>query len=195
MYATQWQTPCGYRKLSTVEELLEAFRKRLAVPWRADEPSAGRVWMLWYDKTYERRVRGRLGEFRLATEQSGKGWREFDLAPCFAQWLVQQPWFERLAKRPGTLSTVIPQFEDHLVRSVKAELEKCGDKDLLTLTGVASLFGLIRASALIDDVINSIPGRMMLTFPGVHQGGIYRLLDARLGWNYLAVPIPPSEMT
>ena len=51
----------------------EAFRKRLAVPWRADEPPAGRVWMLWYDKTYERRVRGRLGEFRLATEQSGQG--------------------------------------------------------------------------------------------------------------------------
>jgi hypothetical protein len=87
---------------------------------------------------------------------------------------------------------VIPQFEDHLV---KAEFEKCGDNDLLTLTGVASLLGLIRASALIDDVINSIPGRMMLTFPGVHQGGIYRLLDARLGWNYLAIPIPPSKMT
>ena len=89
---------------------------------------------------------------------------------------------------------MIPQFEDHLARIVTAELEKCGNEHL-TLTGVASLFGLIRASALIDDVINSIPGRMMLTFPGVHQGGIYRLLDARLGWNYLAVPIPPSEMT
>jgi hypothetical protein len=181
--------------LSTIEELLEAFRKRLAVPWRADESPAGRVWMLWYDKSHERRVRGRLGEFRLATEQSGRGWHEFDLVPCFAQWVAHQPWFERLARRPGTLLTVIPQFEDHLVERVRAELAKSTENDLFTLTGVASLFGLIRASTLIDKVANDIPGRMMLTFPGVHQGGIYRLLDARLGWNYLAVPIPPSEMT
>jgi hypothetical protein len=195
MCAAPWRTPCGCLNLSTVEELLDAFRKRLAVPWRADEAPAGRVWILWYDKTYERRVRGRLGEFRLAAEQAGKGWREFDLAPCFAEWVAQQPWFERLAKRPGTLSTIIPQFEDHLVGRVKAELAACNSQDLFTVTGVASLFGLIRASALIDKVANDIPGRMMLTFPGVHQGGIYRLLDARLGWNYLAVPIPPSEMT
>jgi hypothetical protein len=181
--------------LSTVEELLDEFRKRLTVPWRPDEAPAGRVWMLWYDKAYERRVRGRLGEFRLATEQAGKGWRQFDLAPCFAEWVVQQPWFERLAKRPSTLSTVIPQFEDDLVRRVRAELAECSSNDLLTLTGVASLFGLIRASTLMDKVVNNIPGRMMLTFPGVHQGGIYRLLDARLGWNYLAVPIPPAEVT
>jgi len=179
----------------SVEELLHEFRKRLAVPWRPDEPPAGRVWMLWYDKSYERRIRGRLGEFRFATEQAGKGWRQFDVAPSFGEWVAQQPWFERLAKRPNTLPTVIPQFENHLVERVAAELAKCGGNDLLTLTGIASLFGLIRASALIDKVVNNIPGRMMLTFPGVHQGGIYRLLDARLGWNYLAVPIPPAEVS
>ena len=29
----------------------------------------------------ERRLRGRLREFRLAAEQAGKGWREFDISP------------------------------------------------------------------------------------------------------------------
>jgi hypothetical protein len=63
----------------------------------------------------------------------------------------------------------------------------------MVLTGVASLFGLTRASFLIDKVVTGIPGRMLITFPGLYQGGIYRLLDARdmrpamtrrkLGWR------------
>jgi hypothetical protein len=180
--------------LSSIEELLGDFRKRLTVPWREDEPPAGRIWILWYDKAAERRVRGRLCEFQLAAEQAGKGWREFDIAPRFGEWVAHQPWFERLARRPGTLSTVIPQFEQDLANRIKAELTSCGHNDLMVLTGVASLFGLIRASTLIDKILTSVPGRLLITFPGSHRGGIYRLLDARDGWNYLAVPIPSTDM-
>jgi hypothetical protein len=181
--------------LASVEELLGDFRKRLTIPWRDDEPPAGRVWILWYDKAQERRIRGRLREFRLAAEEAGKGWREYDLAPRFGTWVAQQPWLERLATRPGSLSTVIPQFEDQLVESVKAELAACSRNHILALTGAASLFGLTRVSALIDRVVASVPGRLLLTFPGTYEGGIYRLLDARDGWNYLAVPIPSTDMS
>jgi hypothetical protein len=150
--------------------------------------------MLWYDKANERRVRGRLGEFREVAERSGKGWREFDLAPCFGTWVAHQKWFDRAAKRPSTLTMVIPHFEDDLVRQVREALAACGPNDLLALTSVASLFGLTRASKLIAGVADAIPGRMVVTFPGTHQAGIYRLLDARDGWNYLAVPIPSPEL-
>jgi hypothetical protein len=180
--------------LSSIEELLEDFKKRLTVPWRDDEPPAGRVWILWYDKANERRVRGRLREFRLAAEQAGRGWREFDIAPCFGAWVAQQPWFERLARRPGSLPTVIPEFEDYLVETIRGELSACGPGDILALTGIASLFGLTRASSLLDKMTSHIPGRLLVTFPGAHRGGIYRLLDARDGWNYLAVPIPPTDL-
>jgi hypothetical protein len=180
--------------LSNIEELLDDFKRRLAVPWRDDEPPAGRIWILWYDKANERRVRGRLGEFQFAAEQAGKGWRECDIAPRFGAWVAQQPWFERLAKRPGSLSTVLPQFEDDLARSIKSELSACRHNDILALSGIASLFGLTRASSLIDQIASSVPGRLLVTFPGAHRGGIYRLLDARDGWNYLAVPIPSTDM-
>jgi hypothetical protein len=178
----------------SVEDLLVAFRTRLAVPWRPDEVAAGRVWMLWYDKALERRVRGRLGEFRLAAEQSGKSWREFDLAPEFGTWVSKQPWFERAAKRPATLGTVLPDFETYLVRQLQEQLGQCGPNEILALTGAASLFGLLRASTLISKVADAVPGRLLVTFPGTHQGGIYRLLDARDGWSYLAVPIPSSPI-
>ncbi|MGH7120786.1 MAG: hypothetical protein ACREFP_17670 [Acetobacteraceae bacterium] len=168
---------------------------RLTVPWRDDEPPAGRVWILWYDKANERRVRGRLREFQLAVELAGRGWREFDIAPRFGTWVARQPWFERLARRPGSLPTVIPQFEAHLAEAIKAELAGCDSSGILALTGIASLFGLMRASSLLDKVAGSIPGRLLVTFPGVHRGGIYRLLDARDGWNYLAVPIPSTDVS
>jgi hypothetical protein len=146
--------------------------------------------MLWYDKALERRVRGRLGEFRLAAEQADKGWIEFDLANEFGTWIARQTWFERAAKRPFTLGTVLPDFEAHLISQLRERLTKSGQNDILALTGVASLFGLMRASKLIGKAADAVPGRLLGTFPGTHQGGIYRLLDARDGWSYLAVPIP-----
>jgi hypothetical protein len=150
--------------------------------------------MLWYDKALERRVRGRLAEFRLAAEQSGKGWHELDLAPEFGTWVARQTWFEGAAKRPTTLGTVLSEFEAHLRLLVRERLSQSGSNDIFALTGVASLFGFTRASTLIGDVAASVPGRLLVTFPGTHQSGIYRLLDARDGWSYLAVPIPSSPI-
>lgn len=182
--------------MSAVDDLLAAFGERLRVPWRPDEPALGRVWMLWYAKEHERRVRGRIGEFRLAALNAGKGWHELDLAPLFGQWIVSQPWFERAARRPATLSTVIGQFEAAVADRVRLALTACGPNDILALTGVASLFGLIRAQDLVRRVTDStqVPGRLLLAFPGVHRDGIYRMLDARDGYNYLAVPIPSADV-
>jgi hypothetical protein len=179
--------------LSAVEDLLDHFRTQLLVPWRDDVPAAGRVWLLWYDKSLERRVRGRIEEFRLATEATGRGWHQYDVAPVFAEWIAAQPWFERIAKRPSQLERVIPDFESELATRLRGELRGCGASDLMTVTGVASLFGLTRASSMIAKVASTVRGRMMVTFPGTHVNGIYRLLDARDGWNYHAIPIPTTD--
>jgi len=48
-------------------------------------------------------------------------------------------------------------------------------------------------SGLIEAVSPSIRGRLLVFFPGERQGHNYRLLDARDGWNYLAVPIFSAE--
>lgn len=150
--------------------------------------------MLWYAKEHERRIRGRLGEFRVAAQRRGRGWHHLDLAPAFGEWIASQPWFERSARRPATLTTVIGQFEDWLADRVRAALQGCCENDILALTGVASLFGITRAQKLIGAVAADIPGRLLVTFPGVHRDGIYRLLDARDGFNYLAVPIPSENV-
>jgi hypothetical protein len=135
----------------------------------------------------------RTDEFRLATEASGRGWRQYDVAPIFAEWIATQSWFERIAKRPSQLERVIPDFESELVQRLRSELSSCSANDLLAVMGVASLFGLTRASSMIAQVASTVRGRMVVTFPGTHVNGIYRLLDARDGWNYHAIPIPAAD--
>ena len=184
----------GLDFLATVDSLLSAFQERLCVPWRDNEPDAGRVWILWYPKEHERRIRGRLHEFRLAAEHSGKGWYQVDLAPTFGNWVATQPWFERAARRPPTIYTVIGKYEDFVVHQIVYKAKMCTQNDILAVIGVAYLFGLTRTQDVIERVIKRISGRLLVTFPGVHRNGIYRLLDARDGYNYLAVPIPSESV-
>ena len=64
---------------------------------------------------------------------------------------------------------------------------------VLAVTGVASLFCFTRISEVLPLVEPHIQGRLLIFFPGVYEQNNYRLLDARGGWNYLAVPITAHE--
>jgi hypothetical protein len=48
-------------------------------------------------------------------------------------------------------------------------------------------------SELLPLVEPFIRGRLLVLFPGVYEENNYRLLDARDGWNYRAVPILALE--
>ena len=64
---------------------------------------------------------------------------------------------------------------------------------MVAVYGVASLFGFLRISEILPLCENAIQGRLLVFFPGVYEQDNYRLLDARDGWNYHAVPITASE--
>ena len=42
---------------------------------------------------------------------------------------------------------------------------------------------------LVAALEASFTGYLLVFFPGEKEGNTYRFLDARTGWNYLAVPI------
>ena len=52
-----------------------------------------------------------------------------------------------------------------------------------------ALFGFARLSHILKMVESDIKGRLVVFFPGHLERSNYRLLDARDGWNYMAVPI------
>lgn len=160
------------------------------MPWRDDTPPEYRVWILHYDKALDRRVQARLPEFEDAARRAGHGWSVMGLAPLVAPWLAGHELFEGLVTQPDELSSILPEFEEHVVAQIRTRLNQLGPGNLLVLTGAGALFGLLRVSHIVQEVAGSIRGRLLVLFPGRHNEGAYRLLDARDGWSYRAVPIP-----
>jgi hypothetical protein len=179
--------------LASFDDVLRHFGRQIELKWRPDEAPEGRVWILWYDKALDRRVRGRLHELQQATEVAGHGWRHLDLAKIFPTWIVGVEFLPRLLRRPEQLSGLLAEFRQVVALRVRQELDAAGQSDLVALSGCASLFGQLRTADLVADVSPHIRGRLLLLFPGQHHAGIYRLLDARESWNYRAVPIPSSD--
>ena len=64
---------------------------------------------------------------------------------------------------------------------------------VVAVIGLASLFDFMRVSSLIDRIEDVVRGRLLVFFPGEYQRNIYRFMDARDGFNYMAVPITSTE--
>ena len=96
---------------------------------------------------------------------------------------------ESYFESPEDLQNPHPGFEEYVANIVRAELEKGDDQTVVAVVGVASLFGFMKVSRLVELVEDSIRGRLLVFFPGTYENNLYRFLDARDGWNYHAVPI------
>ncbi len=181
--------------MSYVDELLAAYRSFAALPWQQNLASAQRVWMAVYPPEYERRVRLHLPDFEVATKEAHHSWALIDITTSFERWMAAHEYREEYFESPDLLDTALPAFFEHLVGQVRAEFANHTDRDgVVGLLGAGTLFGLgdsVKVSALLNAVNEAVSGRLLVFFPGEHEGNSYRLLDARDGWNYLATPITP----
>lgn len=184
---------------SKVARLLSAYRQHLTVPWQSGLAAIQRVIFAVYDKADELRLRAHVDEFALATQQAGKRWLLLDLTPAFAEWMAAQEYREAYFASPqdlagyhsGELTGFVADLNTRLTERIAAE----ADADtVVALLGVGTLFGLARVSSVVEGIKDAVPGRLLVLFPGEYhaENHAYRLLDARDGWNYLAVPLLPT---
>lgn len=182
--------------MSYVDDLLAAYRKFVALPWQQNLAPPQRVWMAVYPPEHERRLRLHLPAFKAATNEHHHAWALVDVTTSFETWMAAHDYREAYFEDPDLLETALPAFFDYLVADVRSQLAKHVAPDgVVALLGAGSLFGLgdaIKVSALLNAVNDAIAGRLLIFFPGEHEGNSYRLLDARDGWNYLAIPITPN---
>jgi len=182
--------------VSYVDELLDAYAKFVALPWQQNLAPPQRVWMAVYPPEHERRLRLHLPEFKAATIEAQHSWREIDVTTSFETWMAAHDYHDAYFEEPDLLETALPAFTDHLVTEVRAQLTTYDAADgVVGLLGAGTLFGLgddVKVSALLNRVNDAVAGRLLVFFPGEHEGNSYRLLDARDGWNYLAIPITPN---
>ena len=185
---------------SGIEGLLKAYERHVALPWARSLSGAEKVWLAVYSPSgqngqNERRLRFVVDEFAIATINAGHCWKLVDLTNAFEEWLGAHEYRDSYFAMPDALEPALDDFGAALNARIEAELtaDDADDNTVVALLGVGSLFGVWRVSQLIEAVNPAIRGRLLVFFPGEKQGNNYRLLDARDGWNYLAVPIVAAE--
>ena len=137
-----------------------------------------------------------LAGIALATQQAGKQWLLLDLTNAFPEWMASQEYRDAYFESPedlaGYQSGELTEFVADLTAKLKNRISaEAGSDTVVALMGVGTLFGLARVSSVVEGIKEAVEGRLVVFFPGEHhpENHTYRLLDARDGWNYLAVPL------
>ncbi|MBI1624746.1 BREX protein BrxB domain-containing protein [Comamonas suwonensis] len=181
---------------SKVAKLVSVYRQHLTVPWQAGLAAIQRVIFAVYDKSDELRLRANVEEFALATQQADKQWLLLDITLAFPEWMAAQEYRDAYFESPEDLAGYqageLTEFIADLTARLKARIAaEAGPNTVVALLGVGALFGVARVSSLVEGVKDAVDGRLLVFFPGEYhpETHSYRLLDARDGWNYLAVPL------
>ncbi|WP_029131812.1 BREX protein BrxB domain-containing protein [Sedimenticola selenatireducens] len=182
--------------MGRIDRLAERYKSYISLPWQKDLAGAQRAIFVVYDKADERRLRARKDLFALSTAETGHGWLECDLTQVFAQWMAATNYRDSYFESPEDLELKLEDdFLEHVADRVREVLNapEADENSVVGVFGIASLFGFVRVSELMNEIERDIKGRVVVFFPGEYENSNYRLLDARDGWNYLAVPITLHE--
>ncbi|MCE9589096.1 MAG: DUF1788 domain-containing protein [Planctomycetes bacterium] len=178
--------------MGRIEDLASRYQNHISAPWQRNLAGAQRMIFVVHDKTDERKLRAKLELFEVATRQAGHVWKLFDFTSVFAKWLTSMDYRDRYYAKPERLSLKLERDFVAFAASSLRDALAAADVDentVVAVYGVASLFGFTKVSLVLKETEHDIRGRLVLFFPGEFDNNNYRLLDARDGWNYLAVPI------
>jgi hypothetical protein len=181
--------------MTQIERLIDNYRRFVANPWQANVADRQRVWFAVYPPSEERRLRTQLQQFEIDTQAAQHGWHLVDITHTPARWLANHEYREGYFETPDALSSVEEELRSLVADEISAVLRapNADAQSVVAVLGAGSLFGLTSVSAVAAKLEGNIRGRLLVFFPGVHQGGVYRFMDARNGFNYMAVPIDCSE--
>lgn len=180
--------------MSSIDRLVQNYARQMRLPWSAHLAGKQRVWFAVYPPAEERRVRARLPQFESTTLEAGHGWSSVDLTGLLPSWLAAHDYREGIFRSPEHLSNNT-DLEVLAAEQVNAACsrEEANANAVVAVAGLASLFDFIRVSSLIDRVEDCVRGRLLVLFPGEYRQNVYRFMDARDGFNYMAIPITSAE--
>ena len=181
--------------MSHCDRLLQNYQRFVRLPWSEHLAGKQRVWFAVYPPSEERRVRAHVQEFQYATIGAGHKWHSVDITDLPAKWLAENPDRDEYFAEPAALPAVEEEIRAHAVDIVRDALRSPGvdDDTVVAVQGVGALFGFSHVSPIISGVEDSISGRLLVFFPGEYERNLYRFMDARDGFNYMAVPITSNE--
>jgi hypothetical protein len=178
--------------MSKIEELATVFRDHVGVGWPTSSSGAQRIIMLVYDPNEERTLRKNVALFAQAASAHEYAWQNVDMTTAFAEWLGAHRYREDYFSEPdmllaGANERFAKYAADVILQALKRPQHT--EREIVGLIGAASVFGIASFSDILSRVEHAIKGRLAVFFPGRARDGRYRLLHARDGWDYHAVPI------
>ena len=182
--------------MGRIEDLADKYERHISAPWQRNLAGAQKAIFVVYDKTDERKLRAKRREFEMRTRDAGHKWREVDLTDSFPRWMAQDEYRDAYFESPDDLTLKLhSEYVEYVASRLREALlaDDVAEDTVVGVFGAASLYGFSRISEVLKHVEGDIRGRMVLFFPGDHDQNNYRLLDARDGWNYLAVPITLND--
>lgn len=182
--------------MGKIEDLAERYYRHIALPWQRNLAGDQKTIFVVYPKVDERRLRARFNLFETETIRAGHAWKPFDFTAAFAGWMAENEYRNLYFEEPDDLTLKLqsefPTYAAGMLRKTLIERE-VDESTVVAVYGVASLYGFTKISLIVNEVVRDIRGRLVLFFPGEFENNNYRLLDARDGWNYLAIPITLHE--
>ena len=178
---------------SRIARLVQSYQSYIELPWEKGLAGVQKVIFAVYDKTEELRMRAQMEEFEIATKSAQHNWHLVDITDSFPQWMASHDYCEGYFESPDDLQDCLPEFTDSVVASINAVLAESDENTVVALQGVAAVYGFSHVSEIVAKVASNVQGRLLVLFPGEYENNNYRLLDARPGWNYQAVPITANQ--
>lgn len=176
--------------MGKIDDLAKQFDRHICQTWQRTLSGAQRVIMVVYEKDLERTFRARKEIFAQCAIRENIEWKEIDVTRAFAEWMAADEYRDAYFESPADLDLKLEaEFATHVAERIRATLRECGPRSIVALIGVASLYGFLHVSQLVRSLEPDIRGRLAVFFPGTKEGNNYQLLDARDGWNYLAIGI------
>lgn len=178
---------------SRIARLVASYQRHIELPWQAGLAGVQKVIFVVYDKTDELKIRYQEGEFENATLSADHKWSQVDITDEFPKWMAAQEYREGYFEYPEDLQDILSEFTATVVDRINEVLQGADENTVVAIKGVAGLYGFSHTSEVLGAVANNIQGRLLVFFPGEYDQNNYRLLDARPGWNYQAVPITAGD--
>jgi len=176
--------------MDKITTLAKRFEQHISLPWQRHLTGAEKTIFIVYPKEDERRLRAKRRLFAQAAERAGHPLVEKSLDQSYASWMRGQEYADEYYATPQDLRQKLEkEFPIAIADDLRQSLIQAGPQAVLAVYGVGTLFGFTQVTSILRHLGGDIPGRLAIFFPGSHDQNTYRLLDARDGWGYLAVPI------
>lgn len=182
--------------MTRLDQLLTNYRRHASLAPRANVPLSQRIWFVVYPPEEERRMVNRIPEFEIATRDEGLNWRRIEFAGAFADWMDTFDTEERSSclSDPDVVENYAdPGLIKFLCEKIHSEIRSIPEatvrSTVFAVSGLMELYDFVHVSDVLGALDKTLPGILLVFFPGEREGNTYRFLSARTGWDYLATPI------